>query len=90
MAVSADEIAAYDGLHRAAYEDDAAGVERLVAAGSAVEARDGSGRPPACVAAFASNDAARRALAEAGADLNALERRSTTSTISAGLPCWRP
>ncbi|QDZ02115.1 ankyrin repeat domain-containing protein [Nitratireductor mangrovi] len=67
------EIAAYDGLHRAAHEDDAEAVARLVAAGADPDARDGSGRTPAHVAAFASSDDALIALAAAGADMNALE-----------------
>lgn len=75
-APSADEIAAYNGLHRAAHEDDVPGVERLVDAGAAVDARDGSGRTPAHVAAFASNDAALRALARAGVDMNVLDRQA--------------
>lgn len=73
VAPSPAQIAAYDGLHRAAQENDAAAVQRLVAAGADIEARDGNGRRPVHVAAFASNDAALRALAEAGADMNALE-----------------
>lgn len=39
----------------------------------ALEAQDGTGRTPLHVAAFASQDEAVEALAEAGADLNALE-----------------
>ena len=70
------EIAAYDGLFRAAHEGDVAGIERLVAEGADVNARDTSGRTPAHVAAFASEDEALRALAKAGADMNALERRA--------------
>lgn len=67
------EIAAYDGLHRAAHEDDAEAIAQLVAAGADLDARDGSGRTPAHVAAFASSDESLRALAAAGADMNALE-----------------
>ena len=72
-APSATEIAAYDGLHRAAQTGDVAEVARLAASGADIDARDPRGRTPAHVAAFASQDAALRALAEAGADLNALE-----------------
>ncbi len=75
-APSAREVAAYDGLFRAAHEGDVAGIRRLVAAGADVNARDPRGRTPAHVAAFASEDAALRALAEAGADMNALEGRA--------------
>jgi uncharacterized protein len=72
-APSPAEIAAYDGLHRAAHLGDAAEIARLAASGADVDARDGAGRTAAHVAAFASNDEALRALAQAGADMNALE-----------------
>jgi len=72
-APSISEIAAYEGLHRAAQNGDVAEIRRLVAAGTDVNARDRQGRTPAHVAAFASNDDALRALAEAGADMDALE-----------------
>jgi ankyrin repeat protein len=70
---TAAEIAGYGGLHRAAWDDDAAAIRRLVASGADLDARDAARRSPAHVAAFASSDAALRALAEAGADMNALE-----------------
>ena len=72
-APSALEIAAYEGLHRAAQNGDVAEIRRLAAAGADVNARDGHARTPAHVAAFASTDDALRALAEAGADMDALE-----------------
>ena len=75
-APSASEIAAYDGLHRAAHQGDVAAVKARAAGGAALDERDASGRTPAHVAAFASNDDALRALAEAGADMNALENRA--------------
>jgi ankyrin repeat protein len=75
-APAASEVAAYDGLFRAAHEGDVAGIERLIAEGADVDARDSRGRTPAHVAAFASEDAALRALAEAGADMNAVEHRA--------------
>lgn len=75
-APSAREVAAYDGLFRAAHEGDVKGIERLVVEGADVDARDPRGRTPAHVAAFASEDEALRALAEAGADMNALEHRA--------------
>ena len=75
-APSASEIAAYDGLHRAAHQGDVAAVQTLAASGAALDERDASGRTPAHVAAFASNDDVLRALAEAGADMNALENRA--------------
>jgi ankyrin repeat protein len=72
-APSTSEIAAYDGLHRAAHNGDIAEIRRLAATGVDVNARDRHGRTPAHVAAFASNDGALRALAQAGADMDALE-----------------
>jgi ankyrin repeat protein len=72
-APSGREIAAYDGLFRAAHLGDVASIGTLAAAGADVNARDGNGRTPAHVAGFASQDAALRALAEAGANMNALD-----------------
>jgi ankyrin repeat protein len=55
-----------------------------LAAGADPDARDGAGRTPAHVAAFASQGAALTALAQAGADMNALENaRYDVVTISA-------
>lgn len=67
------EVAAYDGLHRAAHLGDVEAIRSLAEAGAEFEQRDGNGRTPAHVAAFASNDAALEALAAAGADMNALD-----------------
>lgn len=75
-APSKSEIAAYRGLHRAAQNGDAGEIRRLAAAGMDVDGRDAHSRTPAHVAAFASNDEALRALADAGADMNALEDRA--------------
>jgi len=75
-APSAQEVTAYHGLFLAAHEGDIARIERLVAEGADVNARDSRGRTPAHVAAFASEDDALRALAEAGADMNALEHQA--------------
>lgn len=72
-APSPSEIMAYQGLHRAAWNGDAAEIRRLAKAGADVDERDPRGRTPAHLAAFASSDDALRALAEAGADMNALE-----------------
>ncbi len=70
---SSSDIAGYDGLHRAAHENDVEAIRQLAAAGHDVNARDLANRTPAHVAAFASNDEALEALANAGADMNALE-----------------
>jgi len=72
-APSQAEITAYEGLHRAAHEGDIMSIERLVSEGADVNVRDRAGRTPAHVAAFASNDEALKALADAGADMNALQ-----------------
>lgn len=72
-APSQREVSSYDGLFRAAHEGDVSEIERLIAEGAEVNARDARGRTPVHVAAFASQDAALRALAAAGADMNALE-----------------
>ncbi|MEZ5777180.1 MAG: ankyrin repeat domain-containing protein [Paracoccaceae bacterium] len=70
-APSQAEIAGYVGLHRAAHQGDVGEIRRLVRQGADVNARDRRRRTPTIVAAFASNDAALKALAEAGADMNA-------------------
>lgn len=75
LAPSADEIAGYRGLHEAAAAGDAARIRALAAAGGAVEARDGNGRTPLMVAGHRGHHAAARALLDAGADPNALDRQ---------------
>lgn len=83
-APSPGEVLRYDGLHRAAHAGDVAGIERLLAAGADTARRDGNGRTPAHVAAFASQDAALAALAAGGADMNALDHdRYDLVTIAA-------
>jgi ankyrin repeat protein len=77
-APSPAEIAAYRGLQRAAQDGDAAEVRRLAASGADLEQRDGHGRAPVHIAAFASNDAVLRVLAEAGADRTRWTVRPTT------------
>jgi ankyrin repeat protein len=67
------EIAAYSGLHRAAAAGDVAAIQTLKAQGVPVDARDGNGRTPFIVAAFLKQHGAMRALAAAGADVNALD-----------------
>ncbi|XRC95968.1 ankyrin repeat domain-containing protein [Ottowia sp. VDI28] len=81
---STSELAAYQGLHDAAARGDVAAVQRLLAAGANVNARDGHGRTPFHVAAFARQRGSLRALAQAGADLDALENdRYDAVTIAA-------
>ena len=69
---SAAERVAYSGLHAAAERGDARAITAQ-AARSSVDARDGRGRTPLHVAAYFGRHEAMRALAAAGADVNALE-----------------
>lgn len=71
VAPSAAEASAYQGLLAAAHKGDAARVAGAPKA--ALQARDSRGRTPLHVATFARQREVIRALAQAGADLNALE-----------------
>jgi len=73
VAPSAQEAAAYAGLHAAAHKGDIAALKQALATGADVNARDAFGRTPLHVAAFAQQRKAIRVLAAAGADLGALE-----------------
>ncbi len=78
------EAARYTGLHAAAWQGDAARIGLLLAQGSNPNSRDGHGRTPLHVAAFARRREALRALAQGGADLGALEHdRYDAVTIAA-------
>jgi ankyrin repeat protein len=71
---SAAEAAAYRDLHAAAWRGETNTIERLARANPAsLQARDGHGRTPLHVAAFARQRGAIRALVAAGADTAALE-----------------
>lgn len=72
-APSASEINNYTGLHKAAHENDVAALKTLIAQGADLDQRDDYGRSPAHIAAFSSNDEIVYLLAQAGADMNALE-----------------
>ena len=67
------ERSTYRGLFAAALSGDASAIRTQVAAGAKVDARDGRGRTPFHVAAYARKHDAMRALVAAGADPNALE-----------------
>ena len=75
VAPSAGEVAAYTGLHAAAQRGDVGAIDRLAARSptSALDARDGHGRTPLHVAAFARQRDAVRALIRAGASTGALD-----------------
>ncbi len=73
VAPTAAEAAAYTGLHAAAHAGDARRITQLTA-GAALNARDGNGRTPIHVAAFARQREAIRALVKAGADINLLDK----------------
>ena len=70
---SASEKSAYGGLFAAANTGDVAAIVKLIGGGAAVDARDGHGRTPLHVAAYAGRHDAMRALVKAGANPNALE-----------------
>ena len=74
VAPDASELARYTGLHIAAHRGDVAAIDKLIAGKADVNARDGYGRTPLHVAAFAKQRDAIRALAKAGANLGLLER----------------
>jgi ankyrin repeat protein len=78
------ELQAYRGLHAAAVSGDVPAIEKLHASGSPLDARDGHGRTPLHVAAYARQYAAARTLMRLGADANALEaQRYDIVTIAA-------
>ena len=80
----AAEAAQYDGLLKAAWQGDVARIERLLASGADVHARDAAGRTALHVATFARQREAIRRLAAAGANLGALENaRYDAVTIAA-------
>jgi ankyrin repeat protein len=72
-APSPSEIAAYQGLQRAAQTGNAAEIAKLATSGVDLERRDGNARTAVHIAAFAGKGEALAALAKAGADMNALE-----------------
>ena len=85
-APSAAEVAAYDGLHRAAYLGDLDAIRSLIAAGADLDARDDNGRTPAHVAAFASNDAALEVLAAAPRSVTRSSVGGSRARVSCDIP----
>ena len=73
IAPSASELSAYGGLHAAAAKGDATEIERLVKAGSPINARDSRARTPLHVAVYMRKPAVARTLLQFGADPNAFE-----------------
>ena len=81
---SASERNAYQGLHSAAARGDVSEIRTQLASGAGPNPRDGAGRTPLHVAAFASHYDAVRALVAGGGDINALENdRYDVITIAA-------
>jgi ankyrin repeat protein len=74
VAPTAAEAAAYTGLLAAAQKGDVKKINQLAAAGADVNARDGNGRTPVHVAAFARQREALRSLVKAGANLDLLDK----------------
>ena len=87
---SSIEGSQYNGLHLAAYSGDAAALTQLINKDVDLEVRDSAGRTPIIVAAFASHENLVRLLAEAGADINALENQAydvvTIAAVANDLP----
>jgi ankyrin repeat protein len=90
---SGAEIAAYRGLHAAAARGDASEIERLVRAGTTIDARDSHGRTPLHVAVFMRKQDATRTLLRLGADPNALESQQydivTIAAVADDVPMLR-
>lgn len=74
-APSPAEIARYNGLHAAAARDWHGGIPELIVNGLDLNVRDSNGRTPLHVAAFMGYGRTMRALAQGGADLNALDHQ---------------
>lgn len=81
---TATEVAQYAGLHAAAHRGNVSELRKLVTAGMKLEVRDRYGRTPLHVGTFAKQREAIRTLANAGANLGALENdRYDAVTIAA-------
>jgi ankyrin repeat protein len=71
-------------LHAAAAAGDAATVGKLLSAGAAIDARDGSGATALLVATHANRVEAAKALVDAGADVNAKDNIEDSPYLYAG------
>lgn len=84
QAPTPDEISRYSGLHAAAARGNVAALKRIMARKPNLDVRDARGRTPLMVAAHFNKLRAAKALIEAGADPNALEKqRYDAVTIAA-------
>jgi hypothetical protein len=72
-------------LHIAAKKDDVAGIEKLLAEGAKVDARDSTGATALLVATHENRIGAARALIEAGADVNAKDKIEDSPYLYAGI-----
>lgn len=72
---SSAELAAYEGLHKAAASGDLAAIKRLATSSGVLEARDANGRTPLHVAGFRGHHAAAKLLLQSEANANALDRQ---------------
>jgi ankyrin repeat protein len=71
-------------LIAAAEQNDVAGVQRLLAEGADVQARDGRGRTALLAATERNHVESARLLIDAGADVNAQDRKSDSPLLLAG------
>ncbi|GAB2877859.1 ankyrin repeat domain-containing protein [Uliginosibacterium flavum] len=84
LAPGAAEAAHYSGLHLAAHKGDLVSLQKLIASGVDLNARDAYGRTPLHVASFARQREVIRLLSQAGANLDLLENdRYDAVTIAA-------
>lgn len=74
-APTASEIEGFSPLFNAAHQGDAGDIKKAISDGASLLEQDPKGRLATHIAGFASNEDALRALADAGADMNALEHQ---------------
>ncbi len=75
---TASEAAAYKGLHAAAWNNDIAQLDKLLAGGANPNARDGAARTPLHVAAFLCRQDMVELLLKSGANAGLKNRRGET------------